>query len=145
MAIKKSRMLTMEPRLTENQEKLGSITRLKSQFLLVTRPAENAAQKRGDLSRFNPTLAVNLHCCQNFIHLQSTAPLMQINKTFSVFLLLPLPALYFTLDVNRSSLISLINDYSCYSLTAQESVFFLLHIALAKVIKNVANLGISPN
>ena len=69
MAIKKSRMLTMEPRLTENQEKLGSITRLKSQFLLVTRPAENAAQKRGDLSRFNPTLAVNLHCCQNFIHL----------------------------------------------------------------------------
>lgn len=66
MAIKKTRMLSMKPILTENQKKLISVTILKSHFLLVTRPAENAAQKVGDMSRSNTTLGLHF---QNFIHL----------------------------------------------------------------------------
>ena len=62
MAIKKTRMLSMKPILTK------PVTRLKSQFLLVTRPAENAAQKVGDVSRSNTTLGFHF---QNFIHLYS--------------------------------------------------------------------------
>ena len=68
MAIKKTRMLSMKPILTENQKKLISVMILKSQFLLVTRPAENAAQKVGDMSRSNRALGLHF---QNSIHLYS--------------------------------------------------------------------------